>query len=59
MGNPWSNLKNKQIKIKVSEFKVDPQLIRITYMYYDVTAFSLHVMVFVSCEHEAISCENW
>ena len=59
MGNPWSNLKNKQTKIKVSEFKVDPQLIRITYMYYDVTAFSLHLMAFVSCEHELISCENW
>ena len=43
MGNPWSNLKNKQ-KIKVSEFKVDPQLIRIPYMCCDVTAFSLHVI---------------
>ena len=58
MGNPWSNLKNKQ-KIKVSEFKVDPQLIRIPYMYCDVTAFSLHVILFVSCEHEIISCKNW
>lgn len=24
---------------------MDPQLIRIAYMYYDVTAFSLHVML--------------